>query len=100
MAKLKLKITEATKKISLDLKMSYVEALNDYALYMSDLHKVKVSAGTVVEGLMDTILKDKEFKSFRANIERKGASYVDKIPKKTKRETQGHDNETKVEKVV
>ena len=82
MPKLKINIPEQKVKISLKLNKSAVDGLNDYSSYMSDIHKIKISPETVMESMIDKLLKDKEFQQFcTSKLDRKGAS----VSKKTRK---------------
>lgn len=104
MAKLKITIPEEKIRTSLKIKKSLAEALTDYSIFMSELHKVKISSETIVEGLIEKLLRDKDFQKFRSStLERKGASHVDKTnttSKKKESATQSNESQTETEKIL
>lgn len=67
MAKLKIELPEEKVKTVFKLKKSSQEILNNYALYLSDLHKIKVSEDIVIDSVLDKLSKDKDFKNFCTN---------------------------------
>lgn len=66
MAKLKLDLPEERVKTAFKLKKSSFHILNDYAAYLSEVHKTKVSHDVILDSLLDKLSKDKDFTKFRA----------------------------------
>lgn len=64
MTKLKIELPEEKVKTVFKLKKSSQEILNNYALYLSDLHKQKVSEDVVIDSVLEKLSKDKDFKKF------------------------------------
>lgn len=64
MAKLKIELPEEKVKTVFKLKKSSHEILNNYALFLSDLHKKKVSEDIVIDSVLEKLSKDKDFKKF------------------------------------
>jgi hypothetical protein len=74
MSKLKITIPEEKVRTSIKIKKSLSETLKDYSIYVSEMHKIKISSETIIEGLLEKLSKEKDFQKFRSSLLEKNNS--------------------------
>lgn len=71
MTKLKIDLPQKSNKISLHLKQSTINILDEYKTYLSNIHDADITYEIIFEALIKNIEKDRDFKKFRISSQKK-----------------------------
>ncbi len=71
MTKLKIDLPQKSNKISVHLKQSTINILDEYKNYLSNIHDADITYEIIFEALIKNVEKDRDFKKFRISSQKK-----------------------------